>query len=116
MRLREMRRGQRARSGNWRADYLETRTVGSPGGRREKGRESGTSPAAYPTSDIRSKMRAVDASTRSLLLSSPYQAGGKKVSHALFLSSFENGYPQVASTVMTPLILPFELFLSARLL
>src|SRR6266571_3974919 len=33
----------------WRADYLETRTVGSPGARREKGRESGTSPAAYPT-------------------------------------------------------------------
>src|SRR5258708_25335549 len=36
MRLREMRRGQRARSGNWRADYLETRTVGSEegGGKR----------------------------------------------------------------------------------
>ena len=31
MRLREMRRGQRARSGNWRADYLETRTSGSEG-------------------------------------------------------------------------------------
>jgi hypothetical protein len=29
MRLREMRTGQRERSGNWRADYLETRTVGS---------------------------------------------------------------------------------------
>jgi hypothetical protein len=29
MRRREMRRGQRERSGNWRADYLETRTVGS---------------------------------------------------------------------------------------
>ena len=49
MRLREMRRGQRARSGNWRADYLETRTVGSPGGRMKKGHESGTSSAAYPT-------------------------------------------------------------------
>src|SRR6266516_7081192 len=57
MRRREMRRGQKERSGNWRADYLETRTVGSPGGRREKGRESGTSPAAYPTWDIRSKTR-----------------------------------------------------------
>ena len=36
MRLREMRRGQRVRSGNWRADYLETRTVGSEegGGKR----------------------------------------------------------------------------------
>ncbi len=36
MRRREMRRGQRARSGNWRADYLETRTVGSEegGGKR----------------------------------------------------------------------------------
>ena len=35
-RLREMRRGQRERSGNWRADYLETRTVGSEegGGKR----------------------------------------------------------------------------------
>ena len=54
-RLREMRRGQRERSGNWRADYLETRTVGSPGGRMEKGRESGTSPAAYPTWVIRSQ-------------------------------------------------------------
>jgi len=32
MRLREMRRGQRERSGNWRADYLETRTVGSEEG------------------------------------------------------------------------------------
>ena len=55
MRLREMRRGQRARSGNWRADYLETRTVGSPGGRMKKGHESGTSSAAYPTWNIRSK-------------------------------------------------------------
>jgi hypothetical protein len=36
MRRREMRRGQRERSGNWRADYLETRTVGSEegGGKR----------------------------------------------------------------------------------
>ena len=36
IRLREMRRGQRERSGNWRADYLETRTVGSEegGGKR----------------------------------------------------------------------------------
>src|SRR5260370_9830070 len=32
MRLREMRRGQRERSGTWRADYLETRTVGSEEG------------------------------------------------------------------------------------
>jgi hypothetical protein len=32
MRRREMRRGQRERSGNWRADYLETRTVGSEEG------------------------------------------------------------------------------------
>jgi hypothetical protein len=36
MRRREMRRGQRERSGNWRADYLETRTVGAEegGGKR----------------------------------------------------------------------------------
>src|SRR5438105_9986409 len=36
MRLREMRKGQRERSVNWRADYLETRTVGSEegGGKR----------------------------------------------------------------------------------
>src|SRR5229473_8446971 len=32
MRRRAMRRGQRERSGNWRADYLETRTVGSEEG------------------------------------------------------------------------------------
>src|SRR6266849_585247 len=32
MRLREMRIGQKERSGNWRADYLETRTVGSEEG------------------------------------------------------------------------------------
>src|SRR6266446_9737222 len=32
MRLRETRRGQRERSGTWRADYLETRTVGSEEG------------------------------------------------------------------------------------
>src|SRR6266568_556978 len=49
MRRRAMRRGPRERSGNWRADYLETRTVGSPGARREKGCKSSTSPAAYPT-------------------------------------------------------------------
>jgi len=36
MRLREMRRGQRERSGNWRADYLETRTVGSEEGARHE--------------------------------------------------------------------------------
>ncbi len=55
MRRRAMRRGPRERSGNWRADYLETRTVGSPGARREKGCKSSTSPAAYPTWHIRSK-------------------------------------------------------------
>src|SRR5215472_6121886 len=48
MRLRGMRRGQRERSGSGLADYLETCTVGSHGGRMEKDRESGTSPAAYP--------------------------------------------------------------------
>src|SRR5260370_33566691 len=32
MRLRERRRGQRERGGAWRADYLETRTVGSEEG------------------------------------------------------------------------------------
>jgi hypothetical protein len=34
------------------------------------------------------KMRVFDVSTRSLLMPSPYQAGGKKVSQTLFLSSF----------------------------
>jgi hypothetical protein len=53
MRRREMRTGQRARSGNWRAGCLETSMSGSPGARMEKGRESGTSPAAYPTCYIR---------------------------------------------------------------
>ena len=34
------------------------------------------------------KMRVIDVSPRSLLRPSPYQAGGRKVSHTLFLSSF----------------------------
>ncbi len=44
-RLREMRTGQRARSGNWRADYLETRTVGSEeGGWKRAAREAPRQP------------------------------------------------------------------------
>jgi hypothetical protein len=44
-------RGQRKRAGR----HLAGALLHSPGGRMEKGRESGTSSAAYPTWDIRSQ-------------------------------------------------------------
>jgi len=59
MRLREMRRGQRERSGNWRADYLETRTVGSEegGGKRAARAVPRQPPILLSTSVLKNEKR-----------------------------------------------------------
>jgi hypothetical protein len=47
--MRENQRSHALAIHHWRADYAETCTVSSEGGRRKKGYLNSTSPAAYPT-------------------------------------------------------------------
>src|SRR5258707_14601292 len=56
MRLREMRRGQRERSGNWRAGCLETSTSGSEeGGWKRAARAVPRQPPILPGTSVRKK-------------------------------------------------------------
>jgi hypothetical protein len=63
----------------------------------EKGRASGTSPAAYPTWHIRSKKRENDSSTYFFSLLFHYQAGGDKIFCMAVYSPVLNRRPRLAS-------------------
>jgi len=70
----------------------------------EKGRERGTSSAAYPTSDIRSKKCVADDATRSFCAPSLHQAEGDTIAHIAVYCSVLEQISEVASTMQSLVI------------